>query len=107
MEEEVKMDFNMFVSGLLAEGLMALGVIKNPVTQETKKDLRHASHVIDALNMLQEKTKGNLTEDEGKGITEAIHHLRMLYVAESTGKTESPSEQEKEKKDQPEEKSEK
>jgi hypothetical protein len=93
----MEMNFITFISGLLAEGLMAMGMIKNPVTNETKKSLEHASHVIDALSMLEEKTKGNLTGEEEKGLEEALHQLRMFYVAETSGKPEDKKEEKEEK----------
>jgi hypothetical protein len=82
----MEINFNVFVSGLMAEGLIALGAMKNPMTKETKKDLEHASQVIEVIGMLQEKTKGNLTEEESKGLEEVLHQLRMLYVAETSEK---------------------
>lgn len=77
-----EINFSLFISGLMAEGLVALGLIENPVTKKAHKDLRHASVVIDTLNMLKEKTKGNLTKEESNGLEETIHQLRMMYLAE-------------------------
>jgi hypothetical protein len=90
----------------MAEGMMALGVLKNPMTGEAKKSLEHASHVIDALSMLEEKTKGNLSEEEEKSLEEALHNLRMLYVAETSGKKEEKGPEGKKEEDKQEEKSE-
>ena len=39
-----------------------------------------AKHHIDTLEMLQEKTSGNLTDEETKILSEALHALRMAYV---------------------------
>lgn len=79
--KEVKVNFTVFVSGLMMEGLAALGLMKHPIAGTIQKDLRHAGTVIDALIMLKEKTTGNLTKEELDNLEEAIHHLRMGYVA--------------------------
>lgn len=80
VRDDIKVDFTIFLSGLMAEGLMALGVIKNPLTKEKHKDLRHASMVIDTMGMLREKTKGNLDGEESQSLDQALHQLRLLYV---------------------------
>lgn len=84
MENESKrqeLNFTGFISGLALEGLASLGLIKHPAVETIKKDLGHASTVIDVLVMLEEKTKGNLTKEEADALGEAIHQLRMGYVA--------------------------
>jgi hypothetical protein len=78
---DFKVDFNIFISGLLLEGMVAAGVMANPVTKKTEKNLEHASQVIDTLDMLRKKTEGNLTDEESKMIEQGLHQLRMLYVA--------------------------
>jgi len=79
--KKVKVDFTVFVSGLMMEGLAALGLVKHPIAGTVQKDLQHAGTVLDALIMLKEKTAGNLTKEELDNLEEAIHHLRMGYVA--------------------------
>ena len=69
-------DFMVFVSGLMAEGLMSLGLMEHPVTKKMEKDLKHASMVIDILVMLGEKTNGNLTKVESDSLAEIISQLR-------------------------------
>lgn len=80
-----KMNFTAFISGLMAEGMVALGLMKNPVTQKTRKEMVHADMVVDTLTMLKEKTAGNLTDEESGNLGAVLHQLRMMYVAE-TGK---------------------
>ena len=43
-------------------------------------DLKMAEHHIDLLAVLDEKTKGNLTEEESKMLTETVDGLRTQYV---------------------------
>jgi hypothetical protein len=43
-------------------------------------DIETARHFIDMLTALKEKTEGNLTEEEGKILTDMVSRLRMEYV---------------------------
>ena len=84
MEENssaIKMDFSVFISGLMAEGLAAMGLLNHPLATGIKKDMRHANMVIETLAMIKEKTSGNLTPEEDKALEEILHQLRMGYVA--------------------------
>jgi hypothetical protein len=48
------------------------------------KNVAAAKHFIDTLDMLEEKTRGNLGPDERKLLEEIQHQLRLLYVEERT-----------------------
>jgi len=85
-DKNLKINFSLFISSLLMEGLMALGATENPITKKTETNLEHASQVIDALDMLKEKTKGNLTAEEGTGLDQALHQMRMLYISKKEEK---------------------
>ncbi len=61
--------------------LMSLGKIENPVTNKTEKNLEYAKMAIDTLDMLKEKTIGNLSDYEDQFLTEAIKELKLIYVA--------------------------
>lgn len=63
-----------------AQAMQSLGIIPNPLTNKTDVDLILAKFNIDLLEMLKEKTKGNLAPDEEKGFQELLYNLRMLYV---------------------------
>ncbi len=82
MEKRPKADFNILVSGFFAEGMIALGMMQNPLTKKTEKNMDHASYVIDMLEILREKTSGNLNKEESDGMEQGIHQLRMIYIAE-------------------------
>ena len=62
--------------------MMAMGKIKNPVTDTIDRNLEYAKVSIDTLDMLQAKTKGNLSEYEEKFLTEALKDLKLNYVDE-------------------------
>jgi Domain of unknown function (DUF1844) len=68
--------------------MISLGKVKNPVTDTFEKNLEYAKLSIDILEMLLQKTKGNLSEYEDKLLTETVNQLKIIYVEES-GKEES------------------
>ena len=73
--------FEMLVTTLATEAMVALGQFPNPATQETSVSVDHATYAIDMLAMLQEKTKGNLTGGEDTMLTDILHQLRMMFIA--------------------------
>ena len=58
-----------------------LGQIPNPHSGEKQINLRAAKSVIDSLEMLASKTRGNLTGSEEKLLATALDNLRPLYLA--------------------------
>lgn len=62
---------------------MFLGQIPNPVTGRNDINLRAAKSVLDSLEMLENKTRGNLTEKEEKLLSVALNNLRPLYMQAS------------------------
>lgn len=59
-----------------------LGKLKNPVTDKIERDLTQAQVAIDMLDMLQGKTKGNVSETEKRYLTDTIRELKLNYVDE-------------------------
>lgn len=78
LPEEVT--FGLFAYGLMVEALIALGDAENPVTKKKETNAAHAKFVIDAIAMLQEKTKGNLSKDEEEMLQAMLYDLRMRFV---------------------------
>ena len=74
--------FEFLAHTLFTQALMALGRIPNPITQKAHRNLPTARHFIDTLAMLEQKTAGNLTEDERRVLEEIQHQLRMMYMSE-------------------------
>jgi hypothetical protein len=60
-----------------------LGKIKNPITGTIERDLAAAQDSIDLLDMLKEKTKGNLNEQENRLLGTVIQELKLNYVDEA------------------------
>ena len=78
-------DFAGLVSMFATQAFFALGVIKTEQNKETKPDIEMAKFNIDMLGILEEKTKGNLQEQETKVLTDTCQQLRMLFVQVSAG----------------------
>ncbi len=72
--------------------LQNLGKVMNPVTNQIERNLDQAKNMIDLLGMLDEKTKGNLNDNEQKLMEHILFELRMNYVDELK-KDESAEEQ--------------
>ena len=70
------------VASLQMSAWLALGKIMNPMTQKTERNLEQAKETIDVLGVLEEKTRGNLSEEETRAITHVLYDLRMNYVEE-------------------------
>ncbi|SHJ19204.1 protein of unknown function [Rubritalea squalenifaciens DSM 18772] len=63
-----------------------LGQLPNPATGERSVNLKAAKTVLDSLEMLHEKTQGNLTEQENQLLDKALVNIRSLYAtAENLG----------------------
>ena len=78
-----EINFATFVISLSSSALIHLGIAPDPMTGEQTKDLAIAKQTIDMLAMLQEKTRGNLTEEEAQLMESMLYDLRMRYVDES------------------------
>ena len=55
-----------------------LGKIPNPATGETSTNLRAAASVLESLEMMQEKTKGNLVAEEQAFLDKAVTNIQEL-----------------------------
>lgn len=75
--------FSTFIFSLSSSALYHLGEVPDPMTQQVQTDLPTAKHVIDTLGMLEEKTRGNLDEDEERLIKSVLYDLRMRFVQKS------------------------
>ncbi len=71
--------FAAFVYFQAQNGGLFLGKIPNPTTGEPSVNIRAAGSVVDSLEMLLEKTKGNLNPSEDKLLNLAVDNLRRLH----------------------------
>jgi len=79
-------DFHTFILSLGSSALLHLGELEHPDAGGPRKDLPLAKHTIDILEMLDQKTKGNLTPAEEKLMTSLLYDLRLRYVEASKTK---------------------
>ena len=76
----VEINFASFIFSLGRSTFIHLGEEQDPVTGEKKISLPLAKETIDIISMLEEKTKGNLTPEEGQLTKNILYALRMRYV---------------------------
>ena len=75
-----KGNFAALISMLTTQALFALGVLQVKGQEKKEPDLEMAKYNIDMLETLQEKTRGNLTEEEQKVLANTLNEIRMAYV---------------------------
>ena len=76
-----KVDFSTFVLSLATAALYQLGAVPDASTdQPTPADPLVARQTLETLEMLREKTLGNLTEEERKLIDSLLYDLRMRFI---------------------------
>ncbi len=78
-------NFSYFISTLGMQALAALGLIPDPATGLEKtgltpQDLAHAKYLIDIIQMLSERTKGNLSAEEASMLEDMLYELRVKFV---------------------------
>jgi hypothetical protein len=61
--------------------MVQLGEIAEPSSGQKQINLPMAKHTIDIIALLQEKTQGNLTNEENKLIQNVLTDLRMRYIS--------------------------
>ncbi|HEX5411204.1 MAG TPA: DUF1844 domain-containing protein [Terriglobia bacterium] len=79
-EEEASERFAVLVSYLSTTAMFQLGLLPGPGGEYIPADLANASQTIDLLEVLQEKTRGNLTSGESKLLEDVLYELRMTYL---------------------------
>ncbi len=80
-----KVDFSTFVISLGTSAFYHMGLVADPETgKPAQPNLPVARQTIDTVEMLQEKTQGNLSEEESTLIKNLLTELRMRFV-ETTG----------------------
>jgi len=78
-----EINFSSFLLSLSSSSLLHLGEIADPQSGEKKKDLALAKQSIDIIDLLKDKTKGNLTQEEEKLLDHLLYDLRMRFVKAS------------------------
>jgi len=84
--------FATLVNSLMMQTLMAMGGVEDPETKKRIVDLNLARFHIDMLTILEEKTKGNLTEEENQMLSQVLHELRVNFLGFTKMMKEDPDE---------------
>lgn len=73
--------FEMLLTTLATEAMMSMGQMPIPGQQQPEVNLPQAQYVIELINVLKEKTTGNLSNEEKTTLDDLLYQLRMMYVA--------------------------
>ena len=82
----MNIDFSTFVMSVASAAMMGLGLAPRPDSKKTEVDLELAQQNISILEMMQEKTKNNLLDNETKLLERVLFEIRTKYVEVSKGK---------------------
>lgn len=74
------LDFSSLVILLYVPALIQLGLMEDPATGGTRENLALAKRNIDLLDLLRDRTKGNLEADEEKFLDGIIDQLKLAYL---------------------------
>lgn len=77
-----EINFSSFLFSLASSAFLYLGMVPDPGSGETKRDLPLAKQTIDLLSVLREKTRGNLSAEEETLFDHLLYDLRMQYIKE-------------------------
>ncbi|MCZ6835697.1 MAG: DUF1844 domain-containing protein [Planctomycetota bacterium] len=72
-------DFRTLVGTLASQAIMGLGM-RDPQSGKVMVDLEGAKFSIDLLGVLEEKTKGNINDEEIEELTQVLVELRNRFV---------------------------
>jgi hypothetical protein len=72
--------FAEFILSLSSSAFVNLGQIPNPMTGQPEMDLEAAGSIIDVLQVLEQKTQGNLTPYEKEVMEKTLYQLKLIYV---------------------------
>lgn len=98
-EKEKNLYDALFVQLILqfqTSAMVGLGKLPNPITQKIEKDLEAAKLSIDMIDMIKAKTKGNLSDEEERLITQISKDLKLNYVDELDKEQKAKSEKKEE-----------
>lgn len=73
----------LLVSTLATQAMAAMGQVPGDDGKPLPVNLPYAKHFIDMIGVLEEKTQGNVTDEEKQQISDALHQMRMFFVTVS------------------------
>lgn len=79
MQNEMRRDIKAIILLLATQGMINLGEINDPVTNETNLNLDGAEVFIELLEELKEKTRGNLSAEEEIFLSDVLSNIKKVY----------------------------
>src|SRR6185436_2992671 len=76
--------FDILVQVIAAPCMVHLGLVANPATGQVEKNLEQARWAIDLLHVLEEKTRGALSDAERARLSQMLSQLRSAYTVQLT-----------------------
>lgn len=83
--------FELLLTMLATEALVALGLVPHPVTGQPQVHREQAKYLIDMLDVLRAKTQGNLTPGEQQLIESLLHQLRLAFIETGNAAAATPA----------------
>jgi hypothetical protein len=71
--------FDVLINSFATQAMLSMGVVKHP-NMGHMVNLELAKFNIDLLGVLEEKTKGNLSQEEQETLNQMLYQLRMMFV---------------------------
>lgn len=82
----------MLITTLASQAMVSMGIFPHPVTGKSEFRLHQATHLIDTVQLIYDKTAGNRTDEETQTIQKVIDELHMLFVAATNEKNKRDAE---------------
>lgn len=76
---------------LAMQAAIALGGYQGPGGEQVPPNPAAAKHQIDLLGVLEEKTRGNLTDEEKRTLNQVLYEFRMQFVQATSGSVPPPT----------------
>ena len=89
-QQALEANFSTLTLSIGSSAAMALGLVPNPVSGKTEKDVEVARFNIDLLRMLRDKTKNNLSAEEKTFLDSVIADLQLKFVQAAGSENTQP-----------------
>jgi hypothetical protein len=77
------LDFSSIVLPFYTQALITLGILEDPADPAREKNLELARRLIDLIELLKDRTKGNLRAEEEKFLETCLQQLRLGYLEQA------------------------
>ena len=79
-QADFEVNFTNYITSLIWQAMIFLGTLPHPGTQKQEVNLTQAKLLIDTIDLIKEKTRGNLDKEEEAILDRALAELKMKYV---------------------------